>query len=466
VPAPSTRPFWIVAAVLLGITASVAFRQRRRPEPAPARVTEESQGAPVEVGKRVPAGSLLGEHFRFEAAIYHLPRPRTDPVAALKRLLAGGTIKLQAGAPAAGEEARVWIKQPPIAEYAPPSAESLEFFSRGLSPEDKKQLAASKAVTMLVFEGPARDALPTYKRALTVVHDLREATGGLMWDEETRQIFTADQWARRSEDWLDGVPSVVPHITIHSYRDGELIRMITLGMVKFALPDVIVDQVAGSDSTSMATAIDLLCQTILEGAALREPGRLAVSLDGVKHAGFRRWATTDLKANARRSARLDLAIGKREKGDPANRLIAIVFPGPGAGVQARQVRLLDELFGAEDKATQVKHDDALLAASARAKKAVLAHKARYKDGPPLNEQLLVKAPFRTTSGGNEWMWVEVVRWRGNAISGVLRNDAIEVPGLRSGARVEVADDSLFDYLLVKPDGTREGGETSKLMEKQ
>ncbi len=64
------------------------------------------------------------------------------------------------------------------------------------------------------------------------------------------------------------------------------------------------------------------------------------------------------------------------------------------------------------------------------------------------KRLLVKAPFATRAGGNEWMWVEVVRWEGNRISGILENDSYQVEGLKAGARVEVDEASLFDYTLI------------------
>jgi uncharacterized protein YegJ (DUF2314 family) len=89
---------------------------------------------------------------------------------------------------------------------------------------------------------------------------------------------------------------------------------------------------------------------------------------------------------------------------------------------------------------------------------------RFAKGSPFGEQLMVKAPFATADGGNEWMWVEVVGWQGNSIDGVLTNDAFDIPKLKAGARVEVQADQIFDYLLTKRDGTHEGTETQPLLE--
>src|SRR6185436_16808975 len=90
----------------------------------------------------------------------------------------------------------------------------------------------------------------------------------------------------------------------------------------------------------------------------------------------------------------------------------------------------------------------------------------FQRGLAPGERLLVKGPFKTTSGENEWMWVEVVRWQGSTIRGVLMNDPTQVPGLKAGAEVEVPVASVFDYLHTLPDGGTEGNETGEIMERR
>jgi uncharacterized protein YegJ (DUF2314 family) len=90
-------------------------------------------------------------------------------------------------------------------------------------------------------------------------------------------------------------------------------------------------------------------------------------------------------------------------------------------------------FGSEEEVIGVKADDeALKRASARAKRAVRKYKARFAHGAPDLEQLTVKGPFTTSDDGVEWMWVEVVRWEGKTIHGVLQNDPTTSPTSRRG----------------------------------
>jgi uncharacterized protein YegJ (DUF2314 family) len=81
---------------------------------------------------------------------------------------------------------------------------------------------------------------------------------------------------------------------------------------------------------------------------------------------------------------------------------------------------------------------------------------------------MLKAPFkRDDKKGNEWMWVEVMRWpESGLVEGILKNDPFYVSTLRAGARVEVKAADIFDYLFYRKDGSREGNETGDVISKQ
>jgi uncharacterized protein YegJ (DUF2314 family) len=163
---------------------------------------------------------------------------------------------------------------------------------------------------------------------------------------------------------------------------------------------------------------------------------------------------------------VSVAPTKPDKGDADNRLLAIQFPGDPSRLQERQAATLDALFGSTDTVVYLEHDAELLAASARARKRAFGLRTRFANGAPFGEILLVKSPFATPSNRREWIWVEVVKWQNDTISGVLTEGAFDIPGLNEGARVEVKASEIFDYMLVKRDGTREGNETQPLLEKR
>jgi uncharacterized protein YegJ (DUF2314 family) len=403
---------------------------------------------------------------RFLIGVYHLPRAACDPKKTLERWAHKRNDLALLSSPPRTPPARpsVWLSSPPIADFAPPDERSLKFFGRGLSAEEKRALPASKAVTVLAFAAPAAAALSTYRLSLDLGGFVARECGGVIWDDETRLAFSQSAWAERSRGWsADGLPDVSDHIAIHMYRDGELIRMITLGMAKLGLPDVVVNQVPSS-YTVMEDAIVLLCQRMVEGARPVAGRDFTLAVADLRHREVRRRLEKDFQKNALGRAVIHLAAGKHDKGDPENPLLELVFPGRAQQIQEQQSELLTELFGGDDRVLKVEDDPILLAASARARKRALLLKPRYTSAPPLSETLQVKAPFKTSDGGTEWMWVEVVRWQGATIHGVLRNDPFDVPSLKSGSRVDVEESTIFDYILTRPDGSREGNETGPLLE--
>jgi uncharacterized protein YegJ (DUF2314 family) len=65
------------------------------------------------------------------------------------------------------------------------------------------------------------------------------------------------------------------------------------------------------------------------------------------------------------------------------------------------------------------------------------------------------------------MWVVITDWSNEArIVGVLNSAPEDVPGLRQGARVEVATADVSDWLWRHGDGTEEGHETGKVLLKR
>jgi uncharacterized protein YegJ (DUF2314 family) len=171
--------------------------------------------------------------------------------------------------------------------------------------------------------------------------------------------------------------------------------------------------------------------------------------------------------NAINAGKLSFQPAKWEEGDPRNRLIELTFDGfRGVSFLERQNAAIAQFFGGEDHVTPAKHDAELLAARDRARAQLPALAEKFRKGLPVGDHMLVKAPFRTTKGGDEWMWVEVLSWQGNDIGGILENKPDDVPELKAGAKVHVQQSELFDYLYVHADRKTEGNETGAILERR
>jgi uncharacterized protein YegJ (DUF2314 family) len=318
-------------------------------------------------------------------------------------------------------------------------------------------------------------AISTVRAADKLLLKISRETKSAIYDTATREYFSDTEWEkRRVASWSpDGLPDVAKHITVHMYSPGDspLVREITLGMAKFGRDDVVINGAARNDSESAGALINLAAQTLVEqpGAPDRATGNLRVDIDQLRHAAVRERIKKSYSDGATGQAVLSVAKTEREDGDPENALLELTFAEGSAGggtVHERRVAVLSQVFGSREFPTVAgKHDDpGLLAARDRARALLPELSKRFAAGLPPAERLLLKAPFKTTKGSDEWMWVEVTAWKGEQITGLLANDPIDVPQLKAGATVHVSQADVFDYYLVKPDGTIEGNETGKILQ--
>ena len=452
-----------ICVLLLLAACKGEAEPERRAEVPPAMRSTAPVAEAFEQGQPVPSGSPLADHATVRFGIYFLPRARGDARAALVSRLRALRPPLEVivdGSPRAPSNAVV--REPPIADFRPPDREMLEYAGRGLSPAEEAAVQESQQVVTVELVAERARMHQLHRDAMEIMQAVASKTGGLIWDEDTRQLFSRDAWRERTTRWTRALPDASTLFTIHSYRDGELVRVVTLGLAKLGLPDLVVEAVAPDSATSMATLINLVAQTMVDGAVIRDGGLIEVDSASVPDK-----AGGPSFPGAR--VTLALVVGTRDEGDADNRLWEIAFPpGPADRLQERQDALVAQLFGTRDEVTPVEHDDEMLALSQRARARLLSDIKKQFQQPAWSElnHLMVKAPFRTDDGGNEWMWMDVLRWKGTRMEGILQNDPAAVSGLRAGSRVSADEDSVFDYTLKRADGTTEGNTTGQLMERR
>lgn len=352
--------------------------------------------------------------------------------------------------------------------YKPPSLDSLKYFGRGLSQAQAQALQTSPQVLTMVFAHPARDALPNLLKANAFALRLATETKGLIWDEETREIFTPEYWQQnRITSWEGNLPNVASHVTIHAYNEKGRVRAITLGMSKFALPDLVINDAVWSLSGPLGNTLNAVAQKLVEGERPQSSGQYELNIANIKHTALRQRIAETVLSNASGRAGLQLVESAPQSGDADNGLLELRFnASSGTDTTSRQTAFITAVFGAQpDDVIRVKHDAALREASERARAKLPALKAAFTAGLQPGETLSLKAPFATPAGGNEWMWVEVSQWQGNRITGMLRNQPRDVPTLKAGQMVNIKQDEVFDYIRRNPNGKQEGNDTGEILNK-
>jgi uncharacterized protein YegJ (DUF2314 family) len=429
-------------------------------------------GIPGRAAGAAPAGPLMAEAATFEFAVYYLSPPKTAPLAAVAGLLATkefASLVSVSSPPDGKSRPQVFprhLRDVRVESYAPPEPDLVQRFGRGLSTAQAAELATAREALVLDFGLPRARVWEGGKLACRLVSALARREQALVWDEETREIFTPAAWdERRLAPWQDPIPEISRHTVIHAYKDKDYVRAISLGMAKFALPDIVVTDFSWASNRNMGHLVNLTAQAFAEGAELRRGGRLDLRLADIRNGAVREPQLAALEKKGTGEARLVFAPGVWEDGDPRNRLLEIRFDSyPGRDNHSRQEQLLDTFFGSKDSVKYVKHDEQVKAASARARGRLPELRRAFEAGLRPGEYLLLKAPFARPDQGNEWMWVEVVAWQGKRIRGLLRNEPFEIPSLHAGQVVWIDPDDVFDYILHNPDGREEGNETGAIID--
>ncbi len=404
----------------------------------------------------IPAGTLQDGPIAYAFAIYYLPMPWADPFESLDGLLAGKFNEFRLADAINGDETEptvnAWVTVDPSNDCPPPDPEFVRLFSLGLSPQQAAALQTTHAAMILNFVYPNEQAWGRMRAALQLTGDLAAATGGLIWDNATRQMFTPAAWNElRVDRWTDTIPDINDHTILHAYETGGQMRLVTLGMGKVGLPDVVVNQVPRSACSDVGLLVNVFCQAIAERPAIERPGEF--DLDHAR-----------IRPHASGAAQLTVKIGAHDDGDPENRLLEITFDrGPGRDVHARRHAILAAAFNSTTGIVPTTQTNALEAASLRATAKLPALRTLFNEGLPPGEYLQVKAPFDGPDGTQEWIWVDVVRWNGNEITGSLANKPFNIPTLDAGQTVVVEQSAIFDYVHKRSDGTIEGNETEKLI---
>lgn len=351
--------------------------------------------------------------------------------------------------------------------YPPPDLSFLSYFGRDISKKQAQAVQQAPQALILDFAYPDKMMSQGLQRSDRATHEIALHFNGLIWDSETRELFTPDSWKdNRIDAWQGPTPIVQEHIVIHAYRNGSGMRAITLGMAKFGMPDIVVNDLSWSQNKSMGNLINLTAQSLVEGARITKGNLLHIDIDKLRNTPYKTRMIASLKKNAQRAIDLHVGEAKWEEGDPDNYLMEILFDNiEGKSLHSQQEQLLSSLFGWEDDLVYVKHNKRIIAARDRARARLPQLRKAFNKGLSPGEFILLKAPFDTPNGGNEWMWVEVMQWKGKSIRGLLKNEPYLIPDLHAGETVTVNQDDIFDYLRSYPDGSSEGNETGALIEK-
>jgi hypothetical protein len=239
------------------------------------------------------------------------------------------------------------IFAPEIGSFAPPTERQLSLFARGLDAAQRQAAAQSKGVVILGWRLDADPGFDRLRDAQKLALEVAQKTEGFVWDETTLQMFGLAAWKKlRIDGWDGAIPDMRQHILLHYDARADKHRAVTVGMVKFGLPDLVVSDLSPRDAERMTTLVEAIAQLLVEGGSPGTSGELAIDLRSIHHRAARDALLAGAGPDAQPHGHVALAPVKGEQGDPENRLVELRFAYPGTTDAERVAAGLTAILGA------------------------------------------------------------------------------------------------------------------------
>lgn len=417
----------------------------------------------------LPTTSIQSEQFYTPYCIYHLKETDVIAINDIESLVSNLLPTYQlvdslSGKTGANEYIIEWFTDPKN-EYPAPDLDYLQHSGHNLSTREMSELQSPFSAVLLAFSGKNNNVINDQIGINRLISSLLNEKSAIVTDYTTYESFNSKSWSEdRIVNFNEANKDVTSQFTIHLYRENEFCRAVTLGLGKFCLPDISIQGLSCNDQRSYGSLINLISQTWIEKPVIRVDSTLIIDITTIKNDTVKTRLLKSLEQDASKKALITLSFVEPQEGDAYNSQFEIVFNDDNySSKQEQQQALIAQVFGATDQIEYIKHDERILQASQRAKEKLPDLKNMFDKGLEPGYSILLKAPFETDNGGQEWMWVEVTKWTDNSIEGILQNDPFEISNLSAGSKVNANPSDIFDYILYFPDGSIEGNETGKII---
>jgi uncharacterized protein YegJ (DUF2314 family) len=366
------------------------------------------------------------------------------------------------------EKGRLDIRVFPVGTIEPPPLQALR--QGGSTEVEEGRLARASHEIVITGRDRAEPRLALWN-VLGMARSTALQYAGVVMDRDVPRLVPIDHYTRRLKPGVRIADYV--QILAVPQREGRA-HLVARGLRKFQLPQIEVQYVARDLQPQMALAVQVLAQILVHRARKALAGgqtTLAIPAEqrlDLEHDALRRIAwKVDSLPNARRATTVRLAYvpGPDAHTEPSLR----IEPPPGWKGDPRgwMAPMLTELVGGEvplhpETAETAEPSDPMEAAHHKALEELPELRRRYQKGLPSGHDVYVKRGFPLPDGGREYMWIHVTGWFDGMVRGRLATHPRYRTDLHAGQALQCAEEDVYDWLLIFPDGREMGGYTDQV----
>jgi len=278
-----------------------------------------------------PTNHIKSNYFNM---INRLPKHTTRPIIKIK-LLDNNTINLH---------------RPNFSEFI-----NIE---REVNIKKRNFIQNAKNAMEIHFAYPKNLLFTSLKKANKTIYNIAQKYKGLIWDIETKEVFTAEEWGeKRVKRYSNANPLVESQIQINCFTKDSKLRAITLGMSKFGQPDILIKNYSVTNNQAVKNLIKILAQLLIEDIKVGK--NIHLNTKKITNKDFIE-KLLPLKENKEINIELPIAMGHWEEGFSQNFIIEILFNKiEGETLHQKQSKLLANIFGLEEDFIEIEYDSVI-----------------------------------------------------------------------------------------------------------
>lgn len=337
-----------------------------------------------------------------------------------------------------------------------PDGEYLLRFGQGFSESELVAAAsADRALTLVAIVAPPEVA-SAYPALQAVALAAAEAWGGYVYDVSAKLPVAPAAYA----GWrFDPAACDLPrHVLIqqYPYQPGRL-RMVTLGMAKFACPELEVRDYPPENAIAVRSLLAGAAGALIaRSLAAAGPGEFPRTMDlpaaFLQAAGSRSVPVSEAAAAGGERVRVAVAAGEADKGDPQETVVRLGPVEPGGDLGRWTAELSRQLIGfgqqIDIQQGQPLHPDVLQAVQA----SLPALRDEFRTGLPAGSACFVQFRREAPGAGVELLWAQVVGWPDGGLDLQVVSQPVLARSLAAGDRIRCAETDVVDWAVRGADG--------------
>jgi hypothetical protein len=338
-----------------------------------------------------------------------------------------------------------------------PDRQYLAAFGRGFSEAElARAAAADRAFTLLAMAAP-REVPAAYPAVQAMALAAAEAWGGYVYDVSAKRPVAPAAYAGMRFD--ASACELSDHVLVqqYPYQPGRL-RMVTLGMAKFACPEVEVRDFPPENALAVRLAVGgaagvLMARSLSGAGPAGFPGLLALPVDFLQAADLHPVRLKDASAESGERITVAVSAGETDSGDPQEDVVRLGPVDPGTGTAGWSLSLSRRLVGFDQQVTYQQGDAVPPDSLAKVQSSLPALRQEYRTGLPGGAACFVQFRRETPGAGVEMLWAQVLDWPDGGLDVRVVSQPVLAKPLAAGDRIRLAEADVVDWAVRGADGS-------------